>query len=580
MNRPIDKNTLGYLGPDFQYKLVKHFMEEPGFFPGLYSVVEQNTFTELLLRQFVGVLKDYYSNTSLVPSYETMAMLLKQKARMENELEEWDELIKNLKELSPEGCEVIEETATKFFRQQNMIKVANDILKKTQDGDTDHYDECMKMMEDALTAGAEEDLGFNPYDVIDEVMRPNSETPIPTGISYIDDKLNGGLYKGHLGLVVGPTGFGKTTISTAMASFASTYRCDLNQGHGWKMLQICFEDDVRAMAKKHYSRITQIEAAEITKLCNIEQARELLDEFEGKELFKENLIVKKFKTHTKSVDDIKIFIKRLINKGFKPDGIILDYFECLKLIRRDRSETKWDCEENAMRQLEVLAEEFNVALWVMSQGNRNSIGAEIVTNDHVSGSIAKAQIAHVTLSIARGLEDIQNCIATMVLNKNRQGPSGQVFKDIKFNNGTCTISCDEVEVFDDKKSYEAAYAEQEQANKNHALKVILDSQRKRANEEVTTTASEPIIEEQTSEEEDNENIEDKTAEAPAPAANTDFEKEEPTPEPVVVRKPVAPGEFKLIIDKPVTVTSPKEEIEDINEDLAIQDDEWASGVIK
>ena len=167
MNRSINKSTLQYLGPDFQYKLAKCFIEEPGYFASIYSVVEQNAFTEPLLRQFVGTLKDYYSTNGIVPSYETLLIILKQKARTENELEEWDELVKNLKELSTEGTTVIEESATRFFKQQNMIKVANDILKKTQDGDTDHYEECSKMMEDAINVGHEDDAGFNPYDVID-----------------------------------------------------------------------------------------------------------------------------------------------------------------------------------------------------------------------------------------------------------------------------------------------------------------------------------------------------------------------------------------------------------------------------
>ena len=570
MNRPLDKTNLGFLGPNFQYKLVKQFMEEPEFFQSIYSVVEQNTFTELLLKQFVGVLKDYYYSTSIIPSYETMLVLLKQKARTENEVEEWEELVKNLKELSPEGSTVIEETATKFFMQQNMIKVANDILKKTQDGDFDHYEECQKMMEDALNVGKENDLGFNPYDLEEEVLHPNSDIPIATGISHIDDKLNGGLYKGHVGVIIGPPGFGKTTYSTAVASYASTCANDLNGHKGWKVVQICFEDDARALAKKHFSRITQIDAKDINKADNIEEARQLLDEFSGKELFKENLIVKKFKTNTACVEDIKSYIKRLINKGFRPDMVILDYFECLKLIRKDRSETKWDLQENTMRQLEVLAEEFNIALWVMTQGGRGSLGSEIVTLDQSSGSISKVQIGHVILSIARDIEDQENNIATIALLKNRQGGSGNIFKDIKFNNGTCTISCDEVEVFNNALLYEDAIQKENEATVNNYAKQLRDE--KRASKAENTTTEEAPKEEKIVEN---------------PAVNKEFEKEpvkyeesvpEETskPDPVVIRKPVTEPTFKLEIAKPEAVTSPIEEIETLNQDLCIQEDEFIS----
>lgn len=576
MNRAINKSTLQYLGPDFQYKLAKCFIEEPGYFASIYSVVEQNAFTEPLLRQFVGTLKDYYSSTGIVPSYETLLIVLKQKARMENELEEWDELVKNLRELSPEGTTIIEESATRFFKQQNMIKVANDILKKTQDGDTDHYEECLKMMEDAINVGNEDDEGFNPYDVIDEVMRPNAEIPIPTGISKIDDLLNGGLYKGHLGMVLGPSGFGKTTYSTAIAAHAATAASDLNEHKGWKVLQIVFEDDVRAISRKHFSRITQIEACNLTKTDEVEEARTILDNFPEKEMFRDNLIVKKYKTGTKSVEDIKIYIKRLINKGFRPDLIILDYFECLKLIRKERNDTKWDLQENTMRQLEVLAEEFNVALWVMTQGNKESFAAKVVGMNQGGGSITKVQIGHVILSIARSQEDIDNNIATIAMLKNRQGKSGPAFDNIKFNNGTCTISCDEVVEYDNELVFEEAMRQKEHDDMQHKAQQIMAAQRakdevseKVANAVPKKEPEKPVVEEKTVVVEQKETI----TEIPVdPILETKTE---------YTKVPVSDaGKLTLSINKPV-VNTPKLdfEVDEIDPELAVSEAEFLNGVL-
>ena len=576
MNRAINKSTLQYLGPDFQYKLAKCFIEEPGYFSSIYSVVEQNAFTEPLLRQFVGTLKDYYSSTGIVPSYETLLIVLKQKARMENELEEWDELVKNFKELSPEGTTIIEESATKFFKQQNMIKVANDILKKTQDGDTDHYEECLKMMEDAINVGNEDDEGFNPYDVIDEVMRPNAEIPIPTGISKIDDLLNGGLYKGHLGMVLGPSGFGKTTYSTAIAAHAATAASDLNEHKGWKVLQIVFEDDVKAISRKHFSRITQIEACNLTKEYEVEEARNILDNFPEKEMFRDNLIVKKYKTGTKSVEDIKIYIKRLINKGFRPDLIILDYFECLKLIRKERNDTKWDLQENTMRQLEVLAEEFNVALWVMTQGNKESFAAKVVGMNQGGGSITKVQIGHVILSIARSQEDIDNNIATIAMLKNRQGKSGPAFDNIKFNNGTCTISCDEVVEYDNELVFEEAMRQKEHDDMQHKAQQIMAAQRAKDEVSEKTTKAipkkepeKPVVEEKTVVVEQKETITE-MPDDPILETKTEYTK-----------VPVSDaGKLTLSINKPV-VNTPKLdfEVDEIDPELAVSEAEFLNGVL-
>ena len=128
MAKAIDKSTLGYLDIEFQYKLVKCFIEEPHFFSEISTIVDQNAFTDSLLRIFVGTLKDYYYRESVVPSYETMGIAQKSKAKSQNELQEWTDLIEKLHfKTSLEGYTLVKDTALKFFKQQNLIKVANRI---------------------------------------------------------------------------------------------------------------------------------------------------------------------------------------------------------------------------------------------------------------------------------------------------------------------------------------------------------------------------------------------------------------------------------------------------------------------
>jgi hypothetical protein len=96
----------------------------------------------------------------------------------------------------------------------------------------------------------------------------------------------------------------------------------------------------------------------------------------------------------------------------------------------------------------------------------------------MGGSMMKAHAAQVIISIARSLDDTKNQKATLAVLKNRSGMAGEVFNGIKFNNGTCTISCDEVIDFDSALSYET-YAEavknqQEDEFRKQALRAIRD----------------------------------------------------------------------------------------------------------
>ncbi len=455
MGKAIDKSTLGYLDIDFQYKLAKCFIEEPHFFSEISSIVDQNAFTDSLLRTFVGTLKDYYYKESVVPSYETMGTALKSKAKTTNELQEWTDLIDKLHfKTSLEGYTLVKDTAIKFFKQQNLIKVANKILEIAGKGDIDRYDECQKLLDDASLAGNEDEFGFSPYDLEDKALSQEFKVPIPTGISKLDDALNGGLEKRKIGVIIGSAGFGKSTFSTCIASYAATYKSPLNNNEGYKVLQIYFEDDDVDIARKHFSKITGIEARNLTKdRSQIAEIRETLDNFPGKEMLQKNLRLKPFLAHTKSATDIGIFIKRLINTGWKPDLVIIDYFECLLAERSGFStDSEWKRQGDTIRKIENLAKELDVAIWVPTQGNKGSFTSpDVVTMDQAGGSVIKVQAAHVVISIARSLEDIDNSRASLAILKNRAGKSGVIFHNIKFDNGTSTISCDEVEEFDNSE---------------------------------------------------------------------------------------------------------------------------------
>ena len=164
-------------------------------------------------------------------------------------------------------------------------------------------------------------------------------------------------------------------------------------------------------------------------------------------MIQENLRIVRLKSGEKSIDFIEDLIKKHINQGFRPDLVIIDYFECIKLTGPSTM-SKWDKESCIMRKIEAMANELNIAVWVPVQGNRDSINAELVTMDNAGGSLGKIQISHIIMSITRSLEDIADNLATISILKNRAGQSGEVIEGAMFNNGTCTISTDNCSDFD------------------------------------------------------------------------------------------------------------------------------------
>ena len=453
-----NRENLGYLGEDFQYKLVHEFMDNHTFFEDLNPIIDQNMFTDPNLKTIVGVMKNYYEKYGNVPFYDNVGIELRDLSRSEKEKETYLAVLDKIKTTNSSGVESTREKAEKFFRQQNIVRTANEILRIAEKGDDNEYDRCVGLLNDAMTVGIHNDFGEGLFDHINETLSDDYRVPIPTGIKKIDEVLEGGLGKGELGVIIGPTSFGKTSLTTAMASHAA---CE-----GYKVLQIVFEDRIKQIQRKHLGRITGIEARDLSKPENIEFVKQTIEAFPDKDKLRDNLRIVKFPSGEKTARQIKRFIQKLINTGFKPDLVIVDYFECLEHEADKSTTNEYEREGKTMRMFEAMAGELDMAFWIPSQGTKDSINLELVTMDKIGGSVKKAQIAHVIMSIARTVEDISENKATIAILKNRAGKSGKVFNNVEFNNGTCRISTDNVDELD--SIYELKTKQKEEQLKTQA----------------------------------------------------------------------------------------------------------------
>lgn len=431
---------LGYLGPDFQYRLVHHFMEDKKYFSDMFEILDNNMFTDPNLRRFTGALMNYFDKNGIVPSYETIEIELRKEVKDDYDIELIVELIQQIKDTTDEGVDTIKKTAHKFFKQQNYAKIVNKVSELLKNGDVDRVDELEDIWRKALISGNRDDLGTKLKDDLADVLSDEYRQAIPTGVDGIDESLEGGLGKGELGVIIGPSGFGKTSMTTAFANQSAS--------QGYKTVQIVFEDKPKQIQRKHISRITNIEARDLSKPENIERVRA---EMENVHIFDDTLRIKKYPTGEVTPIQIKNYLKKLTNSGFKPDIVFVDYFECLAASKNYKD--VWIGEGHTMRELEAIASDLDIALWVPTQGTKDSLSAEIVTMDKAGGSFKKIQIAHIVLSISRTNEDIEGNIATIAILKNRSGRSGKVMNNIYFNNGTCVINTDSATVFNSMDEY-------------------------------------------------------------------------------------------------------------------------------
>jgi hypothetical protein len=94
-----------------------------------------------------------------------------------------------------------------------------------------------------------------------------------------------------------------------------------------------------------------------------------------------------------------------------------------------------------------MCHELNLVGWTATQGNRSSISSEVVTTDQMGGSIKKAQVGHVIISVAKTLQQKEMGLATIALTKSRLGQDGIIFENCKFDNSLLEIDTEQSQTF-------------------------------------------------------------------------------------------------------------------------------------
>ena len=185
------KIDLGYLGIDFQHKLVKLFFEDSTFFTMINPIVDQNMFTEDVLRRIVGFMKDRYNESGVAPTYVDMDLYIRVHVHDAITLDTILSTLQVLREIDLVGQDIVKSEADKFFKQQNLTKAINKSIEIVKEGNVSKYYDIEDLIRSALDTNVSLDMGYNPMDGIDEALEENYRKVIPTGFSRLDKAWNG-----------------------------------------------------------------------------------------------------------------------------------------------------------------------------------------------------------------------------------------------------------------------------------------------------------------------------------------------------------------------------------------------------
>jgi replicative DNA helicase len=414
-----------YLGNTFQLQLLNQIIVDKDFSHSILDVIENNYFENKYFKIIIQMVKEYYLKYDHTPSFETLEQITKSELQQATASKIVLDTIKKIKDAPIDGVGFVQEKALKFCKQQELQKVMGKAQKIIDGGEFENYDTLEEMVKTALQVGAKDTSMLDVFSNLEQVLEDDYRHPIPMGIHGIDRLLKGGLAKGEIGVILAPTGVGKSTVLTKISNHAFNL--------GFNVLQVFFEDNPKVIQRKHFTLWTKIHPDDLSEKREdvMSKVAEIHDTMPNK------LILKKLPSDTMTMLQIKNQIRKMVSDGIKIDMIVLDYIDCI--VPDKNLGDEWKSEGSVMRAFEAMCHEMNIVGWTATQGNRSSISSEVVTTDQMGGSIKKAQVGHVIISVAKTLQQKEMKLATIAITKSRIGDDGVVFENCKFDNAMIEI---------------------------------------------------------------------------------------------------------------------------------------------
>ena len=395
-------------GKSFQEKLCMVILDDRSFADQIEEVLDVNFLELNYLKLFLNKVFNYRKKYGVHPSRDIMKTILRSELDNENELtaKQTREFYVRSQVTNLTDIEYIKDTALDFCKKQNLKSAMVKSIALLQNSS---FDEISQVINDSLKLGVDNEGGYDWKKDFEERFKPRFRNPATTGWDLVDNLCKGGLGQKELGVVIAPTGAGKSMALVHLGTQA------IKEGKTVVHYTLELQDTV--VASRYDSCLTKIPLQNLTAFK--EKIYEEVQDIDGK------LIIKEYPTKTASTQTVRNHLEKLRMRSIEPDMIIIDYGDLLRPVRylkEKRNEL-----ESIYEELRAIASEYKCPVWTASQTNRSGLNAEVITMESISEAFNKCFVADFIFSISRTIEDKTRNGGRIFIAKNRNGPDGLVF---------------------------------------------------------------------------------------------------------------------------------------------------------
>ena len=395
-------------GKAFQESLAQLIFEDRPFCDQIEEVLDINFFELKYLRAFIERVFDYRKQYGVHPSTSVFTSILR------TELEHFSPALQKQVRDYYARCEArdvqdssyIKDTSLDFCKKQ---KLKGALVQSVELIRSSSFDEVKQVIDEALKLGMDNNFGHDFLKDFEARYEIKARNPVSTGWDKIDKITKKGIGSGELGVVIAPTGAGKSMALAHLGAAAVK--------NGKNIVHYTLELSEAVTGQRYDSCTTGVPLSQLFE--RKDEVFENITDIEG------SLIIKEYPTKTASPNNIRKHLEKLKKQNRKIDMIIVDYADLLrpaKTYKEKRNEL-----ESIYEDLRAIAQENKCPIWTASQTNRSGLNAEVVTMESISEAFNKCFVADFICSISRTIKDKNSNQARMFIAKNRNGPDGLIF---------------------------------------------------------------------------------------------------------------------------------------------------------
>ena len=405
MNEAVD--NLSKYGQSYQTKVVSNLVTDRPFLEQVSDILETKYFESDTNKWVVDVTRKYFSkykNTPTTDFFKTEIQKITDKALQQNVL---TQLKAVYAQQSGGDSEWVKNEFVTFCKNQNFKNV---ILTSVDLLQTGQFDKIEKLVRDAVKVGQTNDLGLDYKEDIEVRFEEVNRRTVKTNWDVIDDLTVGVLGPGELGVIVAPSGVGKTWVLCHIGAEA------VRQGKN--VLHYTLELTQNYVGQRYDTIFTAIPSTDLKE--NKDQIRDKVDKLKG------GLMIKYYPPKGITANTIAAHVDMVRSTKFQPDLIIIDYADLLVSVN-SKNNSDYQEQGGIYIDLRAMGGEYQIPIWTASQTNRSAIESDVIHADKIADSYAKVMNADLIISVSRKDTDKLNDTARFHVMKNRFGPDGLTF---------------------------------------------------------------------------------------------------------------------------------------------------------